>query len=642
MYKPVECLRALCRDMVANADSGHLGMSLGASTLVYTLFRNFLNVSPKNPDFINRDRIVFSAGHCTPLIYSILHLCGYDITIEDLKKFRQIDSCTPGHPEVQTCGIDCSTGALGQGLACAVGLAMAEAHLASIFNRGNLKLFDHYTYAIVGEGCLMEGVSYEAMSLAGENNLNKLIVLYDCNQTTLDGNLTNVFSEDLEKRVIAQGFNVFKVNATDDIAGITKAISDAKNSNRPSFVVVPSVIGLGTNLAGKSSAHAMKLTQFDCSAYRDQCGLPSEMFNIPIDMYRHYQELMAKADKMEREYAQTLDEYRRKYKNEFDLFTKFVKSDFSLNFNLDFSLTKSGRDAGNMCLNALFGNAPNLFGGSADLASSTKAYLSDGKNFSSSNYLGSNISFGVREFSMACICTGISLHGGLVPFASTFLTFADYMKPALRMCAQMRAKGLFIFTHDSIRVGEDGASHEPIEQIDELRSIPNLTVFRPCCYAEVQYAYKYAYKNNGPTVIILSKEKLANLNPNIQDMAEGVYAVYRAENPCCNIIASGYEMHLAIEVRDNLTKLGYDANIYSILCMPKRYNLNSPVNVNCVIECASAYTLSSLINPCGMLVCTREFGLSGRGDNVYIKRGFSADKITKLLINLCKNNKTMK
>ena len=642
MYKPVECLRALARDMVANSDSGHLGMSLGASTLVYALFRNCLNVSPKNPDFINRDRVVFSAGHCTPLIYSVLHMCGYDITIEDLKKFRQIDSCTPGHPEVQTCGIDCSTGALGQGLACAVGLAMAEEHLASIFNKGDLKLFDHYTYAIVGEGCLMEGVSYEAMSLAGENNLSKLIVLYDCNQTTLDGSINNVFDEDLEKRVTAQGFDVFKVKATDDIAGITKAISDAKNSPRPSFIIVPSVLGLGTSLAGSNKAHAMKVTKSDCVSYREQCGLPDEMFNIPVDMYRHYQELQAKAEKMEREYAQTLSEYKRQYKKEFELFTKFVKGDFPLNFNLDFSLTKSGRDAGFQVLNAMFENAPNLFGGSADLASSTKVYLSSGKNFSSSNYSGCNISFGVREFSMACICTGISLHGGLFPFASTFLTFSDYLKPALRMCAQMHAKGLFIFTHDSIRVGEDGASHEPVEQIDALRSIPNLTVFRPSCYAEVLYAYKYAYTNDGPTVVILSKEALPIISPAESDMADGVYAVYRAENPCCNILASGYEMHLALEVRENIKKLGYDANVYSILRMPKKYSLNSAVNVNCVIECSSAYTLSSLINPCGMLVCTRDFGLSGRGDNVYLRRGFSAEKITKLLVNLCKNNKTIK
>lgn len=642
MYKPVECIRALARDMVANADSGHLGMSLGVSSLVYALFKNIARVSPKNPDFINRDRIVFSAGHCTPIIYSILHMCGYDITVDDLKKFRQIDSCTPGHPEVQTCGIDCSTGALGQGLACAVGLAMAEAHLAGIFNKGDLKLFNHYTYAIVGEGCLMEGVSYEAMSIAGENNLNKLIVLYDCNQTTLDGDISYVFSEDLEKRVVAQGFDVFKVKSTDDIVNITSTIEEAKKSTRPSFVVVPSIIGLGTFQAGKNTAHAMKISKSDCLTYREQCGLPSEMFNIPIDMYRHYQELVSKAEKMEREYAQTLAEYKRQYKKEFELFTKFVQNDFKLDFDLDFSLIKSGRDAGAMCLNALYEKAPNLFGGSADLASSTKVYLNEGKKFSSINYAGCNISFGVREFSMACICTGISLHGGLMPFASTFLTFADYMKPALRMCAQMHARALFVFTHDSVRVGEDGASHEPVEQIDMLRSIPNLTVLRPSCYKEVEYAYKFAYKHNSPTVIILSKEQLATLMPNQEDMAQGVYAVYRCEQPCCNILASGYEMHLALDVREQLTKLGYDANIYSILSMPKEYNLHSPVNINCVIECASAFTLSSLIIPCGMLVCTREFGLSGRGDNVYIRRGFHADKITKTLINLCKNNGTIK
>lgn len=641
MYKPVEVLRALSRDMVANSDSGHIGMSLGASSLVYALFRNIINVSPKNPDFINRDRLVFSAGHCTPLIYSILHMCGYDITIEDLKKFRQIDSCTPGHPEVQTCGIDCSTGALGQGLACAVGLAMAEAHLAGIFNKGDLKLFDHYTYAIVGEGCLMEGVSYEAMSLAGENNLSKLIVLYDCNNVTLDGSLNGVFDEDLEKRVIAQGWDVFKVNSSDDIAGITKAISDAKKSNRPSFVIVPSIIGLDTNYAGLSKAHAMKISKDDAITYREQCGLPPEMFNVPIDMYRHFAEIQSKADKIEREYTSILKEYKRQYKEEYELFTKFVQNKFNIDLNLDFSSVKSGRDAGNLCLNAVYNKAPNWFGGSADLASSTKAFLDKAGKFSQDNYKGCNISFGVREFSMACICSGIALHGGLMAFCSTFLTFADYMKPAIRMASLMHARVLYVFTHDSIRVGEDGASHEPIEQIDMLRSIPNVTVFRPSTYQEVQYAYKFAYFNIGPTVIILSKEKLESLYSGEEDMKQGIYALYTSERPCANILASGYEIHLALEVRELLKQKGFDANIYSILNVPKKINLASQVNVNCVIECASAYTLNNLIVPNGMLVCTREFGLSGRGDNVYLRRGFNAEKIANMLLNLCKNNKTI-
>ncbi len=642
MYQPVECLRALSRDMVANADSGHIGMSLGASSLVYSLFRNFLNVSPRNPDFINRDRVVFSAGHCTPLIYSALHMCGYDITIEDLKKFRQIDSCTPGHPEVQTCGIDCTTGALGQGIGCAVGLAMAEKHLASIFNKGNLKLFDHYTYAIVGEGCLMEGVSYEAMSIAGEQNLSKLIVLYDCNQVTLDGTTNGVFSEDLEKRVIAQGWDVFKVKTSDDMPGIAKAISDAKNSSRPSFVIVPSVLGLGTNFAGSNKAHAMKITKDDAITYREQCGLPSDMFNIPVDMYKHFGEINAKAEKMEREYANTLQEYKKKYKEDYELFTKFVQNSFKLDFNLNFTSVKSGRDAGALCLNALYNNAPNLFGGSADLASSTKVYINGAGVFSASNPQGCNIPFGVREFSMACICSGIALHGGLMPFCSTFLTFADYMKSAIRTCALMHARSLYVFTHDSIRVGEDGASHEPVEQIDMLRSIPNVVVFRPCCYAEVQYAYKFAYKHMGPTVIVLSKEALENLEVFDADMKQGIYAVYRCEQPCANILASGYEMHLALAVREKLKQKGLDANIYSILNVPKVVNLNSPVKINCVIECASAYTLGNLIIPSGMLVCTREFGLSGRGDNVYLRRGFSAENIANKLLILCKNNGLIK
>ena len=636
MNKPIDCIRALSRDMVANSGSGHIGMSLSASSMVYALYRNILNVSPKNPDFYNRDRVVFSAGHCTPLIYSILHMFGYDITTEDLRKFRSLNSVTPGHPEVQTCGIDCTTGLLGQGIANAVGMAIAEKHLASKFNKPNFPIFDHYTYAIVGEGCLMEGVSYESMSLAGELNLNKLIVLYDCNKVTIDSNVNGVFTENLEERVRAQGWNVFKVNTNDDIAGITKAITEAKQSTRPSFVIVPSIIGVGLDIQGQQKAHNARVDTEDAVSFREMNGLPRELFNIPREMYMHFQELQDKADKMEFLNSQMLKNYKKTYKKEYELFEKYLNNDFNYDVTLE-DLNSSGRDVGHVVLNAINLKAPNILCGSADLVQPTKCFLDKCGIFSKDNPSGQNIRFGVREFAMSCICSGISLHGGVVPVCSTFLAFADYMKSSIRVSALMKAKSIYIFTHDSLKNGEDGATHQPIEQLDMLRSIPNLQVFRPCCADEIIYAFKKAFQTDGPTAIILTKNALPKISCYTEDMREGIYPIVHDINAVANVFASGEDITLSLQIRDIFLAKGYEVNVYSMLKVSSDIESDNSIP-NCVIECGSGYSVQHLVGTCGMLVCTRKFGASGKGEELYASKGFEAKHIAMKLLNLCKLN----
>lgn len=638
MFKPVDCLRALSRDIVANAQSGHIGMSLGASSLVYALYKTELNIFPENPDFINRDRVVFSAGHCTPLIYSILHLCGYDITIDDLKAYRTIGSATPGHPEIQSCGVDCSTGPLGQGFASAVGLAIAEKHLSSIFNKPGFDIINHYTYVILGEGCLMEGISYESASIAGELGLRKLIALYDCNKITLDSETKDVFTEDIELRFRALGWDTFKVQNHDDLVEITQAIEDAKNSSRPSLVIVPSVIGLGLDCENTPQAHSYILDENEAREFREKICLPKELFNIPVNMYRHFQEKLFKADKMEYLYNQMLKEYKKKYKKEYELFMKYLNNDFKIDIDLNTRQLFSGRDFGHVAVNSLFESANNLLVGSADLSSSTKIRLLSSGFMNFDNPQNKNIRFGVREFSMASICNGIATYGALVPVCSTFLSFSDYMKPAIRMSALMRARVIYVFTHDSIQVGQDGPTHQPVEQMDMLRTIPHLQVFRPCCGGEVSYAFKSAYKYMGPTAIILSKEKLTNLVVNEKELEKGIYCVYKGNKPIANIFASGADMNLALSVRNILATKQLDVNIYSILRVDENFILPKSPKTNCVIECSSAYTLQYLLGENGLLVCQREFGQSGIGEMVYRKNGFKAEDIAQKIIKLSSKN----
>ncbi len=641
MNKPIDYLRALTMDIVANAQSGHIGMSLGASTLVNTLYRNILNISPKHPDFPNRDRVVFSAGHCTPLIYSILHLCGYNISIDDLKRFRTNQSDkTPGHPEIFTPGIDCSSGPLGQGIASAVGMAIAEKHLAERFNKDDCTIVDHYTYVIAGEGCLMEGISYESMSLAGQLGLNKLILLYDCNQTTLDSKSCETFNENLEMRAQALGWDVYKVQNIDDPVEITEMIEQAKLSNKPSFVIVPSIIGLYTRYSASNEAHSYLVSKEEAYDFRQNMGLDTSMFSVPASMYRDYANCFTKADKMLELYSQTLLKYKSKYKKEYELFEKFLTNDFDVKVDTSQITMHKGTEIGAQVLNIFAEQMPNIIGGSADLANSTKTIISTSGFINSGKFTNRNLRFGVREFAMAAICNGISLHGGLIPFCSTFLTFSDYLKPAIRMSALMKIPVIYIFTHDSLFVGEDGASHIPVEQIDSLRLIDGLQVYRPCCVNEVVYAFSCATTAKGPSVIILPKNNLANvISKRKNSEKEGVYEIYKGKNPIANIFASGADVNLALEVRDILASHQCEVNIYSILFSNKLFKAENNL-LNCVIECGSAYTLNYLLKrENDILINNEHFGKSMFGPRLYYERGFNAQAIAKQILDRYKNFK---
>lgn len=652
MKQGIDAVKVLAIDQIANAKSGHPGMAISASTIAYTLYKNVLKIAPSEPNFVNRDRVVFSAGHCSALVYSILHLCGYDLGIEDLRDFRKYGSKTPGHPEIDACaGIDASTGPLGQGIAMGVGMAMAERHLASIYNKPNFPIFDHYTYVVCGEGCLMEGVSYEACSLAGLHKLNKLIILYDCNKITMDGNSEIALNEDLCKRFEAQGFNTIVVKERNSVAEIGMAIAKAKQSDKPTFIVVPSVIGEGTKVEGTNKAHGTPLTVDEAVAFRTSLGFGESLFSIPNEIYKEFEDVKVRGERLVASYNEMLDSYKKKYKKEYNELSKCFNGGFDFNFDLNIKEQISGRDLGQYALKCLNDKVPNLFGGTADLMTSTKAYIIGGGDFSCDSPNGKNIHFGVREFSMNAICNGIALHGGLVPFCSTFLVFSDYMKASIRLSALMKLKIIYVFSHDSIEVGEDGPTHQPIEQIDALRSIPNLQVFRPACGSEVGYAYSQAYKYDGPTAIILSKNKLQNYTVSDKEMSKGAYLVNKAKKPIANIFATGLEVGFALKVLDKLVEKGQDANIISVVNKKTFDNLSqrdkdkivtNKLLTNVVIEASSALTLGDLAGPNGLLINIDHFGASGDRDTLYKTYGFDAEVVAdKIIKKSFKNNDSM-
>lgn len=641
MENYVNAVKVMAIDEIANAKSGHPGMAISASRIVCALYKNILNVSPNEPKFINRDRVVFSAGHCSALIYSILHFCGYNVSIDDLKNFRKYGSKTAGHPEFNVCeGVDASTGPLGQGVAMAVGMAMAERHMAEIFNKPNYNVMDHYTYVVCGEGCLMEGVSYEACSLAGLHKLNKLIIIYDCNQITMDGQSSIALNENLCKRFESQGFNCIKIKENASVEEISFAIASAKKSDKPSFIIVPSIIGEGTKVQGTNKAHGTPLTIDEAVEYRQSLGFSNMLFDVPKNVYNDFKEVKTRGEKLVKDYSKMLNNYRKEYALEYEKLKKYLNNDFSFNIKLKENELISGRDLGAMALNQVGDTVDNLFGGTADLMISTKAYLNNGGDFSCKNYSGKNIHFGVREFAMSAISCGIALHGGLIPFCSTFLSFSDYMKSSIRLCALMKLKVIYIFTHDSIEVGEDGPTHQPIEQIDALRSIPNLQVFRSSCAGEVKYAYEQALKSDLPTVIILSKNKLPIIKTNAKNMGNGAYIVTKCEKPLVNIIATGLEVGLGLELVETLKKKRIGANLISIvndvkfakLSNKKKNEIVLPNILNVVIETSTAYTLSRLFTDDCLVFNIDRFGASGDKNTLYKVFGFDKDKIAKKIM----------
>ena len=571
----VATIRSLCIDEINKAKSGHPGMALGSAPILYTLFTRHLVSNPKEPEWCNRDRFVLSAGHASALLYAMLHLCEYDVSMDDIKQFRQIDSLTPGHPEYRwTPGVDATSGPLGQGIAQAVGMAMAEASIAANYNDGK-ELMNHYTYALCGDGCLQEGIGQEAISLAGHQKLNKLILFYDANQVTLDGALDLSFSEQVKARFVASEWNVIEVEDGQDVDAIDAAIKEAKNSkDKPTMILVHTVIGYGSAKQGTSKVHGSPLGEEDGKhAKVDVYGFDHEDFYIPQEIRDLFHETFVKrGQKAYEDYQNNLKAYGKKHSVDLERFNEL--QDLSVEKYLpkvfpDFveGSATSTRVASGKALNAYMLNVPNLVGGSADVAGSVMTKLDGGVDFTPEHREGHNVNWGIREFAMASAQNGMLLHGGLRTYVGCFCVFADYMKPAIRMAALSHLPAIYLFSHDSIAVGEDGPTHQPIEQLAMLRSIPNMHVIRPCDERETYAAWAEALKSTRtPTALILSRQNLPLLpGSSAEGLAKGAYVVSKEQKAAkLDLISTGSEVSLAIDAQKLLLEKRIDVRVISM------------------------------------------------------------------------------
>ena len=645
--KIIDQIRCLGIDMIKEANSGHSGIVLGAAPILYTLYAHHLNIDPTNPKYFNRDRFVMSAGHGSALLYATLYMAGFNITLDDLKKFRQIDSITPGHPEYGvTPGVDCSTGPLGEGIATAVGMAMAEANLRTRYKG----LINHYTYVLCGDGDLMEGISYEACSLAGMQKLNKLIVLYDSNNISLDGKTSLTFTENVAMRFIAQGWNVITVEDGNSYEAISKAIDEAKKQDeKPTLIEVKTTIGKYSKLEGTNEVHGKVLDDDDISSIKEKLDIRDIPFAVSQNTIEEFQYIINKRCKnLSEKFDEKLSTLDDKEKNELNYFINDNKKiDVKeLFYDAPEELAEATRVTSYKILNAVVKNKPYIIGGSADLFGANKTYIEDGGNFSRDNYLGKNIYYGVRENAMGAISNGLALHG-FRPYLSTFMVFSDYLKPSLRLSCMMNLPNIFIFSHDSISVGEDGPTHQPIEQLLTLRAMPNLDVFRPADANEVIGAYNAIFnKESGPSVISLSRNTVPILGETkANEVEKGGYIALETRNkPVGIIMSSGEELHLALEVAKRLMVKGIEVRVVSIPNLgrflkqsPEYIESILPVEVRKIaIEASSSMSWSKLIYNSKYLITLDEFGSSGKKNDVYKKYGFDVDTLEEKIEELLK------
>ena len=572
----INTIRVLAADAVQKANSGHPGAPMGMAPMAYALWQKEMRHSPRNPKWPNRDRFVLSSGHASALLYTLLHLYGYGLTMDDLKAFRQWGSKTPGHPEYgHTVGVETTTGPLGQGVANAVGFAMAEAHLAAKFNRPGFPIVDHYTYAICGDGCMMEGISSEAASLAGTLGLGKLILLYDDNDISIEGNTDIAMREDVPARFAAYGWHVQKVQDGNDADQIAAAVEAAKQDPRPSLIVVPTTIGYGCPAkAGKASAHGEPLGAENLAATKAFLGMSEESFHVDAEVYAHAAEKVEAGAADEQAWNDLFARYAQAYPDlakEWDLWhADKLPFDFESDADLwSFDGPAATRATSGTVLNKLAQRVPNFFGGSADLASSNMSDIKGAGDFSKENYAGGNLHFGVREHAMAAICNAIALHGGLRAYAATFFVFSDYMKNAMRLSALMKLPVTYILKHDSIGVGEDGPTHEPIEQLAGLRATPNLLVFRPADGKETTAGWEVALTSGLPTCLVLTRQNLPQYEGSGVAALKGGYVLADSDKPTPDAIlmASGSEVEQAMGAKALLKEQGVDVRVVSMPCM---------------------------------------------------------------------------
>lgn len=631
-------IKSLGLDMIEEAGSGHPGIVLGAAPILYTLFLEHLRFAPEVPDFYNRDRFIMSAGHGSSLLYSVLYFAGYDISLDDLKSFRRLNSKTPGHPEyMKTPGVEMTTGPLGQGFATAVGCAIAEKHTASLINNKE-KVIDYNIYCLCGDGDLMEGVSYEAASLAGSLKLNNLIVLYDSNKVTLDGKTENVFDEDIAARFESMNWNV--LFTSDSVEDINNALIKAKSADKPTLIEVITTIGKGSLLAGSNKVHSGPLGEEEISKIKTSLGvrdIPFTISNEAVEEFRNYikernKDLIVDFDTK----LETLES------DEVSLLNKLMDKDKSIKLtSLDYNKPDDNEEllriSAKKVLNSYATISPLIIGGNADVSSSTKMYLNELSPFSKDNYKGRNINFGVREHAMAAIANGLAL-AGYRPFVSTFLSFSDYLKPALRLSVLMNLPVTYIFTHDSISIGQDGPTHQPVEQLVSLRATPNLEVFRPADSNEVIGSFKTIFENNKPSCLILGRDKIKILETtSISATSKGAYIVHNEERKLDGIIiATGEEVTLALSVMKLLKEKGYDLRVISMPSI-ERYNLLTaeekeelfPVGAKkFVIEKGSSYSWYSFVYKDSYLFTLDKFGTSGTKEEVDSFYGFTKEEIS--------------
>ena len=645
----VNAIRVLSADAVQKANSGHPGLPLGAAAIGYELWANHMNHNPKNPNWENRDRFVLSGGHGSTLLYSLLHLFGYGLTLDDLKNFRQWGSKTPGHPEYGvTTGVEASTGPLGAGMAMAVGMAMAETHLAAKFNKEGYPVVDHYTYVLGGDGCMMEGINYEAFSLAGTLKLNKLIVLYDSNKISIEGNTDIAFTEDVPARFKAMGFKVLEVKDGNDISEIGKAIEEAKaDKEGPSFIKINTKIGFGSPKEGTADVHGAPLGADNIIAMKKTLGWPSEEpFFVPDEVYENYKAKAENLAKKEEEWNKLFKEYCEKFpemKTLWDEYKDETKADKLLDDEDFWSYDEKAdatRNLSGKVLNKLSAKLPTLFGGSADLAPSNKSYVNGAGDYSAENYAGRNVHFGVRELAMTGIGNGLVLHG-LKAYVSTFFVFSDYVKPMARLASLMEIPLTFILTHDSIGVGEDGPTHEPIEQLAEFRAMPNFNVFRPADATETIAAwYSAVTSKETPTALVLTRQNLPQLAGSSKEALKGGYVVADSskETPDAIIIASGSEVSLSIEAKEALAKEGIDVRVVSMPCMdifekqPLEYKekvLPKSVRARVAVEALSEFGWGKYVGLDGKTVCLDRFGASAPAGVLFKEFGFTTENVVK-------------
>ena len=654
--KCVNAIRVLAADAIQKANSGHPGLPLGSAPMAYELWANHMNHNPKDPKWANRDRFILSGGHGSTLLYSLLHFYGYGLTMDDMKEFRQLDSLTPGHPEYgHTTGVEATTGPLGAGMGMAVGMAMAEAHLAATFNKPGYDIVDHYTFALGGDGCMMEGISSEAFSLAGTLGLSKLIILYDSNRISIEGSTDIAFRENVQKRMEAFGFQTITVEDGNDLAAIGKAIEEAKaDKEHPSFITVKTEIGYGCPAKqGKASAHGEPLGVENVKALKENLGWPEpdKSFNIPDDVYAHYAELAKKGAEAEEVWNKLFADYAAKFPEAKALWDKFhapVDAKALLSdeeFWAYEDKPQATRGLSGIMINRLKDKLPQLFGGSADLAPSNKTNMKDEGDFSKENYKGRNLHFGVREFAMTAIANGITLYGGLRTYIATFFVFSDYTKPMARLAALMGLPVTYVFTHDSIGVGEDGPTHEPVEQLAMWRSLPNVNTFRPADATETAAGWYLAVTSTKtPTALVLTRQNLPQLPGSSKDALKGAYVVSEAKDPADMkgiLIGTGSEVSLAIEAQKELAAQGIDVRVVSMPCQElfdaqsaayKESVLPHDVRARVAVEAAADFGWGKYVGLDGATVTMKGFGASAPAAKLFEKFGFTKENVVKTML----------